>query len=89
MKIVFDKSFLKSIKKIKNTEVEQSIATVIQEVEQAHSIRDISSLKKLQGYKSYYRIRVGSYRIGIKLIDKTTVEFIVAASRDEIYRIFP
>ncbi|MFN8844310.1 MAG: type II toxin-antitoxin system RelE family toxin [Chryseotalea sp.] len=89
MKVVFDKSFLKSIKKIKNTEVEQSIATVIQEVEQAHSIRDISSLKKLQGYKSYYRIRVGSYRIGIKLIDKTTVEFIVTASRDEIYRIFP
>ncbi|MFN9500380.1 MAG: type II toxin-antitoxin system RelE family toxin [Chryseotalea sp.] len=89
MKVVFDKSFLKSIKKIKNTEVEQSIATVIQEVEQAHSIRDILSVKKLQGYKSYYRIRVGSYRIGIKLIDKTTVEFIVAASRDEIYRIFP
>ncbi|MCE2733226.1 MAG: hypothetical protein LW821_07675 [Flammeovirgaceae bacterium] len=89
MKVVFDKSFLKSIKKIKNTEVEQSIATVIQEVEQAHSIRDILSVKKLQGYKSYYRIRVGSYRIGIKLIDKTTVEFIVTASRDEIYRIFP
>jgi len=89
MKVVFDKSFLKSIKKIKNTKVEQSIATVIQEVEQANSIRDISSVKKLQGYKSYYRIRVGSYRIGIKLIDKTTVEFILAASRDEIYRIFP
>ncbi len=89
MKVVFDKSFLKSIKKIKNTEVEQSIATVIQEVEQANSIRDISSVKKLQGYKSYYRIRVGSYRIGIKFIDNTTVEFIVAASRDEIYRIFP
>jgi mRNA interferase RelE/StbE len=89
MKVVYDKSFLKSIKKIKNTEVEQSIAKVIFEVEQAHSIRDISSVKKLQGYKSYYRIRVGSYRIGFMLIDKSTVEFIVAASRDEIYRIFP
>ncbi|MBN1768316.1 MAG: type II toxin-antitoxin system RelE/ParE family toxin [Prolixibacteraceae bacterium] len=45
--------------------------------------------KKLQGYKNYYRVRIGNYRLGFELIDGTIVLIILVAHRKEIYRKFP
>jgi mRNA interferase RelE/StbE len=46
---------------------------------------DISPMK---GYIDSYRIRVGKYRIGLKIIDNTVV-FYRIKSREEIYSVFP
>jgi len=45
--------------------------------------------KKLTGFRKYYRIRLGEYRIGIETIDKNTIRLILIAHRKEIYRYFP
>lgn len=88
MKTEFKASFLKAIKKIDSDQLKSDIANAILNVELAESHRQISQLKKLKGYKQYYRIRIGDYRIGIK-IETEVVIFVDIAHRKNIYRIFP
>jgi mRNA interferase RelE/StbE len=89
MNVEFDESFLKSIGKLKDKDAASKLEIIIESVENAKSIKEISNLKKMEGYKSYYRIRMGDYRIGLKLIDNQTFRFILIAHRREIYRYFP
>jgi mRNA interferase RelE/StbE len=49
---------------------------------------EIINLKKLSGYKSAFRVRIGDYRIGV-IIEKNTVTFVAFAHRKEIYNRFP
>ena len=46
-------------------------------------------IKKMKGYQSYYRIRVGNYRIGCKLEHSDQITFYRVKSRADIYRLFP
>ena len=88
MKTAFKASFLKAIKKIDSDQLKADIANAILNVESAENQRQISQLKKLKGYKQYYRIRIGDYRIGIK-IEAEIVIFVDIDHRKNIYRIFP
>ncbi|MBF0537765.1 MAG: type II toxin-antitoxin system RelE/ParE family toxin [Nitrospirae bacterium] len=45
-------------------------------------------ISKLKNQDSFYKIRVGDYRVGI-FIDNDTVEFRRVLHRREIYRFFP
>ncbi len=65
MNLKFDRSFLKSVEKIKDASLKRKIAAAIDEVESAIDLGEVKQLKKLQGYKTYYRIKVGDYRKGI------------------------
>ncbi len=67
MKTEFKASFLKAIKKLDDTQLKTDIANAIRNVESAENIRQIVQFKKLKGYKQYYRIRIGNYRIGVKI----------------------
>lgn len=88
MIVSFKKSFLKDIKKLKNRNLKDSIAECVLQVESASSVQNIKNLKKLSGYDVYYRIRVGDYRIGLKIEDES-VFFVVIEHRKDIYKIFP
>ena len=88
MKTEFKASFLKAIKKIEDNQLKSEIVKTIQNVESAENLKQILNLKKLKGYKQYYRIRLGSYRIGIKF-ENNTIFFVDIDHRKNIYRIFP
>jgi len=88
MKTEFKASFLKAIKKIKDDQVKAAIVDAITNVESAQDLHQVVSLKKLKGYKQYYRIRIGNYRIGLKL-EADTIFFVEIDHRKNIYRIFP
>jgi len=88
MKTEFKASFLKTVKKIENSQLKTEIANSIINVEAAVNIRQIKNLKKFKGYKDYYRIRIRNFRIGIK-IEANTVYFVDIAHRKYIYRLFP
>ena len=47
-----------------------------------------SRYKKLKGYKSYYRIKIGDYRIGVE-IENDVIDFILISHRKNIYNLFP
>lgn len=88
MKVDFKKSFLKELKKLSNKKLRDAIYECILEVEAATNVSQIKGLKKLSGYDAYYRIRVGDYRIGVK-IENSLVYFVVFDHRKDIYKGFP
>ena len=57
-------------------------------VEAAPDLRWVPNLKKLSGSEHHYLIRVGEYRIGVR-IDGDVVTFSRVLPRKEIYRYFP
>ena len=88
MKTAFRKSFTKDLRKIKNQSLLKRIRQIIEGAEAAEKLSDIGNLKKMTGDVSYYRIRVGDYRIGI-FSDADTIEFVRCLHRRELYRYFP
>ena len=89
MNVVFDKSFSKSIDKIRDEKVKERIIKIIVTVEKAETINEIPQIKKLVGWQNYYRIKSGDYRIAIELETNNTIRFILALHRKDIYRNFP
>ena len=59
MIIEFDKSFEKSLEKIKNKSLFPRIWKIILEFEKSKSLIDLPNIKKLTGFKNYYRLRIG------------------------------
>lgn len=89
MIVNFDKSFLKSIKKLKNPSIKEKLLKLIEELEGFESIKMINNCKKLTGHKSYYRIRLGDYRLGFEEKSENEITLIVIAHRKDIYDRFP
>ncbi len=88
MQVEFLEKFNRDLDKISNKSLHSSLVKIIERVENAKNIFEISNVKKLSGHKSAYRIRIGDYRIGI-FIDNNLVQFGRVAHRKDIYKIFP
>jgi mRNA interferase RelE/StbE len=84
-------SFIRDLKKIKNTDAKKAILKSIENVEAAINLPDIQNIKSLSGFKGYYRIKPlpnKEYRIGLYLSDDT-LEFVCCLKRKDIYKFFP
>ena len=47
-------------------------------------------VQKLKGYQDYYKIRFGSYRVGLHIdFEEMVIEFLRVRHRNDIYRKFP
>ncbi|MGB4775587.1 MAG: plasmid stabilization protein [Daejeonella sp.] len=79
MKTTFDQSFYKSLEKLSDAGLKQKIANIIREAEVVNEISDIRQIKKMKGYKYYYRIKLGDYRIGFELKNTDTINFILVS----------
>lgn len=54
----------------------------------ATSVESLGSIEKMKGYKNYYKIRFGEYRVGLS-ISNSIVEIKRVLNRKEIYKYFP
>jgi mRNA interferase RelE/StbE len=88
MKTLYEKSFGRDLKKIKDKRLLKQVQKIIAQVELATSLADLQNVKKLEGYTTYYRIRVGEYRIGIEVLEGQVI-FVCFLNRKDIYRYFP
>ena len=88
MKVVFDASFARDLKKIREKVILNRVEQAIVNVKDADDLQDILHFSKLSGYDSFYRIRVGDYRIGIEVVGEEIV-FVRMLHRKDIYRYFP
>ena len=90
MDIFFKPSFVKDFKKLpENTKADvRKICAgdflITQDLTEIKHL-DINSIK---GFKSYYRIRVGNYRIGFKKEGQSII-FMRIIHRKDIYKVFP
>lgn len=89
MIVEFDKSFEKSIDRLKDKSLFPKIIKLIESLEKAESLSEIKNVKKLSGYKTYFRYRIGDYRLGFEKINENTVRLVVIDRRKDIYKIFP
>jgi mRNA interferase RelE/StbE len=88
MIVKIDKSFEKDTDKIKDENILLDIADCIETLEKVDNIKAIKNIKKLKGSHDFYRIRIGDYRIGLELKNKT-IELIRFLHRKDIYKYFP
>jgi mRNA interferase RelE/StbE len=90
MKTRYTNSFLHGVKKISVDVVRMRIDDVILHVKAANTLHDIPHLKKLKTSKqnTFFRIKVGDYRI-IVTVENQTVVFITCGHRKDVYKYFP
>ena len=89
MIVEFDKSFEKSIDRLKDKSIFPKIEKFIDALENINALSELSNIKKLSGYKTYYRLRIGEYRLGFEKINENTVRLIIICRRKDIYKVFP
>ena len=88
MKIVYSKSIVKDVRKIKNQQLIESIEAVIKDIKQANSLSELSQVAKMKGHPTAYRIRIGEYRMGL-YCDNENVVLARFVKRNDIYKVFP
>ncbi|WP_167619058.1 type II toxin-antitoxin system RelE/ParE family toxin [Maribellus sediminis] len=88
MQIEITNKFRKQLDKVNDRKIRSKLYHVIKHIEEANQLSEIQHLKKLKGHQSYYRIRMGDYRIGIS-IEKQKVIFAAFDHRSAIYNYFP
>jgi hypothetical protein len=83
------KAFTKQAAKIKDPKTLAKIRTTIEHIGEVTALQDIPSLKPLQGFPNYYRIKFDyRYRRGI-YCNGGDVEILKVGSREGFYKEFP
>ncbi len=89
MKVRYTKSFDKDIESVKHdTDIKQRLTSLIKDLKKSENIYEIKNTKKIEGYLNYFRIKIGDYRLGFKIVDHE-LELIRFLHRKDIYRRFP
>jgi mRNA interferase RelE/StbE len=88
MRVEFLSKFNKDIDRIKLQFVRKAILHVVHQVEEAENFSEVPNSKKLSGFSSAYRIRIGDYRIGV-FVEGDLVQFVRVVHRKDIYKKFP
>ena len=88
MKTSYKKKFLKDVNKLPD-QIKQGVLDIaFKQIPEIENIQDFSNLKKLSGFKNFYRIRYSDYRIGIA-VQQDKIVFFRVLHRKDIYKFFP
>jgi mRNA interferase RelE/StbE len=87
MEIRVNKTFLKELARIPASQRKKVEQFVFIDAPAFERQEDIPNLRKLKGYKYYYRIRFGDYRAGIR-IENDVLIFERLLHRKDIYKFF-
>lgn len=88
MEVEFRKSFLKDLKGKDNAILNQ-LRILIEKLETSNSLELITNIKKMKGSESYYRIKLGDYRLGLKVENNKLIIIHFLHRKEIIYRYFP
>ena len=88
MQLLFDSSFLKDLERIKDKKIKKKILLFIELVKKSESLTAIPNIRKLSGYKNFYRYKISPYRIGFQKKGSTII-LIIIKHRKDIYKRFP
>ena len=89
MKVNIEKSFDRDVSKVKDKKLLKLLLDIISLIEDSKFIYEIPHIKKIQGFNSLYRIKIGDYRLGMEEVSGQEVNLIRFLHRKEIYRYFP
>lgn len=91
MELILKKQFVKEVAKLPS-KVQSTIRKLLDELANADDFKSLNiDIKRMEGQaenENYYRIRIGSYRIGLEIIEPKII-LITVLSRGDIYKKFP
>lgn len=88
MEVIIKKQFLKDLKKCPKFVIDETTA-FLEEIRNASQIYDLKGdIRPLLPDKTYYRLRIGDYRLGYRHVQPTIIVLTVL-HRSEIYKFFP
>jgi len=87
MRVEIKSSFLRDLKKLNKNEQSKAL-NLIDICENSTSINEIENIKKISGFTNFYRIRLGNYRVGLK-IENEIITFVRYLHQKDIYKFFP
>jgi mRNA interferase RelE/StbE len=88
MNVLVDISFEKDLRKLKDDKLLLKLFEILKQLRAATALKEIKSVKKLKGNNSYYRMRIGDYRLGFSCHNEDIVLYRFL-HRKEIYKYFP
>jgi mRNA interferase RelE/StbE len=88
MEIRVNKTFLKELAQILDSQRLKIEQFVFNDTAAFQRQQDIPNLRKLKGYKYFYRIRFGNYRAGVR-IENDILIFERLLHRKDIYKFYP
>jgi mRNA interferase RelE/StbE len=89
MELLYGKRFSKDLDAIRNeSKIKAYLLKLIKNIREAGSLADLKDVRRIEGYQGYFRIKVGDYRLGMKLT-QNRIELIRFLHRKDIYRRFP
>ena len=88
MDVIITKQFEKDTEKELSPKMQLRLADIIEELQKVSKPSEINNIKKLKGFKSAYRIKMGGYRIGF-ILEDNLIKLSRIMNRKEIYRYFP
>ena len=89
MQIQLTDAFLKDLRRLPKP-IKKKILGVVAQCETVEAVTDIAHYKALHSKKNrvFFRIRVGSHRIGVQVIDDTLI-FQAIGNRGDFYKTYP
>lgn len=88
MKVNYEKSFLKDVKKLNNQNIITKLKNTLLSFENSNNLQELQNIKKLKGFDIYYRFKIGDYRLGFKY-ENSEISIIRFLHRKDIYKLFP
>ena len=89
MDCFYKKTFLKDLSKLPLDYRERIEKLVFEVIPKSNNLFALLDIKLMKGYKNYYRIRTGEYRIGCKIEKENKITFYRVKTRSDIYKVFP
>jgi mRNA-degrading endonuclease RelE of RelBE toxin-antitoxin system len=89
MKVEIDNRLRKDLKNIKDRELKLEVLAAVEEMEAVKILSEIVDMKFMIGYQGFFRIRIGDYRLGCRLLADGRVSVIRFLHRAHIYSVFP
>ncbi len=89
MKLVFEKKFAKDLKKIQDKQLLKRLNFLIDQLSCANSLKELNeNIKRMKSNPSYWRIKIGNYRIGLEKKGEQII-LVRILHRKDIYKYFP
>ena len=80
--------FRRDVRQLGSAQIRRRLDQVIQELTEADNITEVAGVQRITAPGLHYRVRIGSYRLGITM-DGETVVLRRFLPRGEIYQRFP
>jgi len=89
MKVHYSNNFYDQIDKISDTSIVRRAQQAVEKFRTANSLHEITNIKAMDGWPTFYRLRFGDFRIGFQLTDNNEIKLLAIDHRSKIYRHFP